>query len=96
LEDAVAKGVAKALEGLLASGLVVPAQGGRPVAGSVSAEPAFFSAAEPVYIPTGLVPTEAQATVTVASTQSESGDMEAAAAALKATRRRKTTTTTTP
>ena len=91
LEDAVAKGVAKALEGLLAAGVVVPAQGGRVAA---SAIPAFLPAPEPVYIPSGLVPIEAQATVTVASTQSESGDMEAAAAALKATRRRKTTPTT--
>ncbi len=97
LEDAVANGIAKAIQGLLTSGVLVP--GGVPITGSGNAHASPASVAvvtsEPVYIPSNLVPSDNATTITIAESSSEGTDLEASAAALKATRKRKPTPTET-
>ena len=97
LEDAVANGIAKAIQGLLTSGVLVP--GGVPITGSGNAYAAPASVAvvtsEPVYIPSNLVPSDNATTITIAESSSEGTELEASAAALKATRKRKITPTET-
>lgn len=96
IEDAIANGIAKAIQSLVASGAFVPNVGvgnGTTAHNTVAASPIVTS--DPVYIPSNIVP-DAGTTITVAESSSEGTDLEAAAAALKATRRRKTTSTETP
>lgn len=97
IEEAIANGISKAIQGLVASGSLVPGNGvvgGTPVARSTGLASAVVTS-EPVYIPSNLVPSDNAATITVAESSSEGTDLEAAAAALKATRKRKTTPTET-
>ncbi|NBQ99614.1 MAG: hypothetical protein EBT97_04025 [Actinobacteria bacterium] len=95
IEDAIARGVTKAIEGLILSGALVP--GGRAptsptsFGGTVGSAPAVATDA-PVYIPSNIVPTGDATTITVAQTSTEGADLNEAAAALKATRKRKTAT----
>ena len=91
IEDAIARGVTKAIEGLLSSGALVPGVRGGAPAPSGAAVPAVTSES-PVYIPSNIVPTGDAATITVAQTSSEGAALDEAAAALKATRRRKPST----
>jgi hypothetical protein len=90
LEEAIANGVAKAIQGLVASGAFGPSIGA-PV---VNNTPVVVSS-DPVYIPSNLVPAS-DTTITIAKSSSEGADLEAASAALKATRKRKTPSTETP
>jgi len=92
IEEAIARGVTKAIEGLILSGALVP--GGRGSSPSVvigTAAPVVSSDA-PVYIPSNIVPTGDATTITVAQTSSGGAELDEAAAALKATRKRKSTT----
>lgn len=94
LEDAIANGVAKAIQGLVASGAFVPGSSvGAPVTRNTVPASAVVTS-DPVYIPSNLVP-DAGTTISVAESSSEGTDLEAASAALKATRKRKTTSTET-
>jgi hypothetical protein len=86
IEDAIARGVSRAIEGLIKSGALVP--GGRP-SGPVAGPAPTVAGDAPVYIPSNIVPTGDAATITVAQTSSGGADLDEAAAALKATRRRK-------
>lgn len=99
IEEAIASGVARAIQGLLASGAFVPASGGAaPIPATaprtVAATASPVVASDPVYIPTNIVPSDDATTITIAESSSEGSDLEAAAAALKATRKRKTTSST--
>lgn len=59
---------------------------GAPVPSRVPAPPPLASAAEPVFIPTGIVPAEAKAAIAVEAETSGSAAVDDAAAALKAAR----------
>ena len=93
LEDAVARGVAKAVAELVSSGILIPGPRVDPVVvpSRTGAPTPVFTATmnEPVYIPSNLVPTDASTTINVSSTESEGTDLDEASAALKASRRKK-------
>jgi len=92
IEAAIARGVTKAIEGLILSGALVPGgRGSSPTVVIGTAAPVVSSDA-PVYIPSNIVPTGDATTITVAQTSSGGADLDEAAAALKATRKRKSTT----
>lgn len=91
IEDAIARGVTRAIADLVSSGVLTTAVAGR-VAGPVAAGVTGVDASEPVYIPTNIVPVE-KTNIKVSESSSEGTDLEASAAALKATRRRRSTTT---
>ena len=94
IEDAIANGIAKAIQGLVSSGALVPGNVvGLPMTRSTPQASSVVSS-DPVYIPSNIVPSDNAATITVAESSSEGTDLEAAAAALKATRKRKTTSST--
>ena len=90
IEAAVAAGVSRAITDLVASGVLVwaGAAAARPTAAPASIA-AVVDAADPVYIPTNIVPADGVPSITVAQSSSGGSDIDAAAAALKATRRRK-------
>jgi hypothetical protein len=91
IREAITEGVTKAIAELLSSGVLVPNVGGMP--GATRAVSALsVTTAEPVYIPTNIVPTDNAPIITVAKSSTEGTDLEAASSALKATRKRKANT----
>ena len=91
IEEAIARGVASAIQGLLASGAFVPAgSGGATVRGGNYGAP-LVSTDDPVYLPSNLVPTDQGNMISVSETSSEGSDLNESAAALKAQRKRKST-----
>lgn len=95
IEDAIAKGVTRAIADLVASGVLTPGGSGAPVRVAPSVVGGAVVAEEPLYIPTNIVPAD-KANIKVAESSSEGSGLDEAAAALKATRRRRSTTTETP
>lgn len=95
IEDAIARGVASAIQGLLASGAFVPAGSGGSGSGSTVRAGNYgaplVSTDDPVYIPSNLVPTEQGNMISVSETSLEGSDLNESAAALKAQRKRKST-----
>ena len=95
IEEAIARGVASAIQGLLASGAFVLAGSGGSGSGSTvrggNYGAPLVSSDDPVYIPSNLVPTEQGNMISVSETSSEGSDLNESAAALKAQRKRKST-----
>lgn len=92
IEEAIARGVTRAIEGLIRSGALVPGGTRGPVQAIGAPSVPVTSSDAPLYIPTNIVPTGDAPTITVARSSSEGATLDEAAAALKATRKRKSTT----
>lgn len=92
IEEAIARGVTRAIEGLIRSGALVPGGTRGPVQAVGAPSVPVTSSDAPLYIPSNIVPTGDAPTITVARSSSEGATLDEAAAALKATRKRKSTT----